>query len=400
MPSSRRLKVTGLIALLTVLIILYVTNGASNTYNSPFYTRTVDAIKARQDAEARENVVAEERSRLDRVERLQKEHDVAVSAAAGETGSVVKNVVNAVGLEASPGKQKPLAQDVKEAAAAAAGALGSAVSQAAEKVKTVAGPKITSPGAGSPDKKVVQTKPASAGPDDGVARLGVVASSQVSSNPGPETEEDHRVEVELNDILKKGPIIIFSKSHCPFSKKAKHILLDLYTITPPPYVVELDLHELGAGLQAALKRSTGRRTVPNILINGKSIGGGDDVEGLHREGRLAETVRSMGGKRVVSVEAKAEEGAVRDSPRTGTRVDRDLDLVYACVVRVEARHVARVLLQGSPRLGWLASPGYGGAERGPSKNLYSSLVDETRYGVAAFTSDCNSAQGGLGFGTG
>ncbi|KAK0267959.1 hypothetical protein LTR35_015891 [Friedmanniomyces endolithicus] len=293
MPSSRRLKVTGLIALLTVLIILYVTNGASNTYNSPFYTRTVDAIKARQDAEARENVVAEERSRLDRVERLQKEHDVAVSAAAGETGSVVKNVVSAVGLEAGPDKQKPLAQDIKEAA---------------EKVKTVAGPKITSPEAGSPDKKVVQTKPASAGPDDGVARLGVIASSQVSSNPGPETEEDHRVEVELNDILKKGPIIIFSKSHCPFSKKAKHILLDLYTITPPPYVVELDLHELGAGLQAALKRSTGRRTVPNILINGKSIGGGDDVEGLHREGRLAETVRSMGGKRVVSVEAKAEEG--------------------------------------------------------------------------------------------
>ncbi|KAK0248782.1 hypothetical protein LTS09_016074 [Friedmanniomyces endolithicus] len=321
MPSSRRLKVTGLIALLTVLIILYVTNGASNTYNSPFYTRTVDAIKARQDAEARENVVAEERSRLDRVERLQKEHDIAVSAAAGETGSVVKNMANAVGVEAGPEKQKPLAQDVKEAASAAAGALGSAVSQAAEKVKTVAGPKITSPGGvrgssiASPDKKIVQTKRASAGPDDGVARLGVVASSQVSSNPGPETEEDHRVEVELNDILKKGPIIIFSKSHCPFSKKAKHILLDLYTITPPPYVVELDLHELGAGLQAALKKSTGRRTVPNILINGKSIGGGDDVEGLHREGRLADTVRSMGGKRVVSVEAKAAEEGAKDVRR-------------------------------------------------------------------------------------
>jgi len=63
-----------------------------------------------------------------------------------------------------------------------------------------------------------------------------------------------------------------------------------------------------------LKRSTGRRTVPNILINGKSIGGGDDVEGLHREGRLAETVRSMGGKRVVSVEAKAEEGG-KDAKR-------------------------------------------------------------------------------------
>ncbi|TKA80306.1 hypothetical protein B0A55_02212 [Friedmanniomyces simplex] len=305
MPSSRRLKVTGLIALLTVLIILYVTNGASNTYNSPFYTRTVDAIKARQDAEARENVIAEERSRLDRVERLQREHDIAVSAAAGEeTGSVLKNV----GGDTGPEKQKPLAQDVKEAASAAVNAASSAISQAAENVKPVAGRKSMQPGSNAADKKVVQTKPASAGTDDGVAKVGNVFPPQPSSStPGPETEEDHRVETELNDILKRGPIIIFSKSHCPFSKKAKHILLDLYTISPPPYVVELDLHELGPGLQGALKKSTGRRTVPNILINGKSIGGGDDVEGLHREGKLAETVRSMGGKRVVSVEAKAPE---------------------------------------------------------------------------------------------
>ncbi|KAL8976645.1 MAG: hypothetical protein Q9177_006809, partial [Variospora cf. flavescens] len=85
-----------------------------------------------------------------------------------------------------------------------------------------------------------------------------------------ETEEEHKLEVELNSILKKGPIIIFSKSYCPYSKKAKDILLDKYTIVPTPYVVELDEHTLGPGLQAALEKSTGRRTVPNVLINGKS----------------------------------------------------------------------------------------------------------------------------------
>lgn len=73
--------------------------------------------------------------------------------------------------------------------------------------------------------------------------------------------------------------------------------------------MELDLHEHGPGLQAALLKSTGRRTVPNVLINGRSIGGGDDVQELHENNKLAETVQAMGGKRVMEVKKKpAEEG--------------------------------------------------------------------------------------------
>jgi glutaredoxin len=96
-------------------------------------------------------------------------------------------------------------------------------------------------------------------------------------------------------------VIIFSKSYCPYSKKAKTILLHQYKINPPPYVVELDQHPLGPALQAALAKSTGRQTVPNVLINGRSIGGGDDIESLHQRGKLANTIKSMGGKRVVEV---------------------------------------------------------------------------------------------------
>jgi len=59
---------------------------------------------------------------------------------------------------------------------------------------------------------------------------------------------------------------------------------------------------------------TGRRTVPNILINGKSIGGGDDVQELHESGKLAEKVKSMGGKRMevtLAAETKLEKRRVR-----------------------------------------------------------------------------------------
>lgn len=148
---------------------------------------------------------------------------------------------------------------------------------------------------------------------------------KVGKEEKTETREQHEIEVELNSILKKGPsksflqtglsihmverayvklvitVIIFSKTTCPYSRKAKAILLQKYTIVPPPFVVELNDHPLGPGLQSALAKSTGRSTVPNVLINGKSIGGGDDVEALDTKGELVDKIRNMGGKRIMEV---------------------------------------------------------------------------------------------------
>ncbi|OJD12063.1 glutaredoxin [Emergomyces pasteurianus Ep9510] len=120
----------------------------------------------------------------------------------------------------------------------------------------------------------------------------------------PENKEDPEVEEELNAILKRSPIIIFSKSYCPYSQKAKSILLDEYTIVPAPFVVELDMHPLGTQLQDVLAGNTGRRTVPNILVNGRTIGGGDDIEALHQKGELAAKVKTLGGKRVMQITMK------------------------------------------------------------------------------------------------
>lgn len=96
-------------------------------------------------------------------------------------------------------------------------------------------------------------------------------------------------------------VIIFSKSYCPYSKKAKSILLDQYSISPKPFVVELDQHPIGSELQGLLAQNTGRRTVPNVLVNGKSIGGGDDITALDQSDELASTLRQMGGKWLAEV---------------------------------------------------------------------------------------------------
>ncbi|KFY26407.1 hypothetical protein V493_04108 [Pseudogymnoascus sp. VKM F-4281 (FW-2241)] len=122
-------------------------------------------------------------------------------------------------------------------------------------------------------------------------------------------DSEEAVTAEMNGILKMSPIIIFSKSFCGFSSKAKSILLTKYNITPTPYVVELDKHPLGAALQTRLAVMTGRRTVPNVLVKGKSIGGGDDIVALHEIRELADKVEGLGGKRVrVSLREVVEVG--------------------------------------------------------------------------------------------
>lgn len=39
--------------------------------------------------------------------------------------------------------------------------------------------------------------------------------------------------------------------------------------------------------------------MPNVLISGRSIGGGDDIEALDNSGGLVEKVKTMGAKRIM-----------------------------------------------------------------------------------------------------
>ncbi|KAE9408650.1 thioredoxin-like protein [Gymnopus androsaceus JB14] len=82
---------------------------------------------------------------------------------------------------------------------------------------------------------------------------------------------------KLNEVY---PLVVFSKTYCPFSRKAKQ-LLETYQLSPPPKIIEVDLREDAPQLKAILTRLTRRSTFPNVLLRGKSIGGSDDVHALH-----------------------------------------------------------------------------------------------------------------------
>eukprot|EP00946_MAST-07B_sp_MAST-7B-sp1_P004323 g4323.t1 len=75
------------------------------------------------------------------------------------------------------------------------------------------------------------------------------------------------------------PVLIFSKTYCPFCKKAKALLK---TLMRDDYdrdvtVIELDTATDGDVMQAYLVRRTGHSTVPQAFIGGQFIGGFDDL---------------------------------------------------------------------------------------------------------------------------
>ena len=217
MPSTRQFRSIGLVTVLALCIVYYIYNGASNTYESDFYKRTKAVIERKKTTLERDQLFADEKDRASRVERLRKEHDAAVQKeekiTTSESEKVEAAVTEVVGGEKRIKGQKPLKE--------------------------------------KDNGKVVQGAPEKDS-DDGVAKIGNVRkpAAAVDSEVKGEDEEaaakkkkdEAEVEAELNDILRKGPIIVFSKSYCPYSKKAKvsqctprfiSDLLTSYTAHPP-----------------------------------------------------------------------------------------------------------------------------------------------------------------------
>ncbi|KAI9318713.1 glutaredoxin-1 [Dichotomocladium elegans] len=91
------------------------------------------------------------------------------------------------------------------------------------------------------------------------------------------------VEQIVEDAIKHNKVAVFSKSYCPYCVRAKALLEKLGVEF---YHIELDQEENGAEIQDYLHKKTGQRTVPNIFINQKHIGGCDDLMAAYNSGSL------------------------------------------------------------------------------------------------------------------
>ena len=78
-------------------------------------------------------------------------------------------------------------------------------------------------------------------------------------------------------------VLIFSKSYCPYCADVKQV----FKAANADYkVVELDQVSNGSAVQSQLAQITGQRTVPNVIIGDKHVGGCDDTLALQRSGQL------------------------------------------------------------------------------------------------------------------
>ena len=76
---------------------------------------------------------------------------------------------------------------------------------------------------------------------------------------------------------------IYTKMTCGFCIRAKH-LLDMKKVTYEEYSVDFG----GSKKAEMVERTGGRMTVPQIFIDGRHVGGCDDLMSLEQQGKLDE----------------------------------------------------------------------------------------------------------------
>jgi glutaredoxin 3 len=76
-------------------------------------------------------------------------------------------------------------------------------------------------------------------------------------------------------------IEIYTTPFCPYCSRAKH-LLDQKGIA----FIEIDLWQFPERRAEMIERAGGRRTVPQLFVDGRPIGGSDELAELERSGEL------------------------------------------------------------------------------------------------------------------
>uniref|UniRef100_A0A673MGQ9 thioredoxin-disulfide reductase (NADPH) n=1 Tax=Sinocyclocheilus rhinocerous TaxID=307959 RepID=A0A673MGQ9_9TELE len=102
----------------------------------------------------------------------------------------------------------------------------------------------------------------------------------------PPIENDagrEQIRSKIEELIDSHQVLVFSKSFCPYCVKVKELFKELNVKCN---AVELDLMEDGTNYQDLLHEMTGQKTVPNVFISKKHIGGCDNTMKAHKDGDL------------------------------------------------------------------------------------------------------------------
>ncbi|PIA29221.1 hypothetical protein AQUCO_06100016v1 [Aquilegia coerulea] len=96
---------------------------------------------------------------------------------------------------------------------------------------------------------------------------------------------------KAKEIIASDPVVVFSKTFCPYCVSVKKLFSDLGVTYK---AIELDRESDGSEVQSALAELSGQRTVPNVFIGGKHVGGCDTVTSIHNAGKLVPMLTEAG----------------------------------------------------------------------------------------------------------
>lgn len=95
----------------------------------------------------------------------------------------------------------------------------------------------------------------------------------------------------VDSMIADYDVAVFAKSWCPYCKRARGVLSELDLADKKVKIIDIDGDDYEeAPIQDYLKELTGQRSVPNIFIRQKHIGGSDDLVAKKNEGVLQDLV--------------------------------------------------------------------------------------------------------------
>ncbi|AQZ18923.1 GRX1 (YCL035C) and GRX2 (YDR513W) [Zygosaccharomyces parabailii] len=92
----------------------------------------------------------------------------------------------------------------------------------------------------------------------------------------------------VKELIGEKKVFVASKTYCPYCQATlKTLFEDLKFPQSKAVVLQLNTMSDGQEIQDALYEINGQKTVPNIYIDGKHIGGNSDLQELNSSGKLA-----------------------------------------------------------------------------------------------------------------
>merc|ERR1719510_2649381 len=85
---------------------------------------------------------------------------------------------------------------------------------------------------------------------------------------------------KIKESIPSTPVVMVSKSYCPFCRKAKDALKS-FNLGSDLVVYEIENE---------MAKMTGGRSVPRVFIGGQFVGGGDEMVKYKSNGKLAELI--------------------------------------------------------------------------------------------------------------